>query len=278
MFQHSFKVTRTLIAGLVFGATLSSFAVALAVNTSATRVYYACLNIAGGSLNHVNTTGPVACASGSTPVSWNSKGDTGAMGPQGTQGLRGVPGVKGDTGAQGPKGDGPSNTLIWTSGSAYAGTSAMCQQMLTDGTISSWHSMFAQFDALLPMIPSNCPNVTYLVSNPIPPFGAGSRVFSFQSPIGGYPASSLSGVNCDSAFINNEFHACRVAGLWRLGGSGALEFLGTYMSPNWSSLPALQNLTAGDKLILGSFTWDGQFVAPLTPIVYVSWMPPSSNL
>ena len=146
--KHVSKSTRTLIAGLVLGATAGSFAVAVAATTSTSKVFYACLNISGGSLNHVNTTGPVSCAKGNTPISWNSKGDTGATGPQGIQGLtgqtgltglrglqgltgnagpqglKGDTGAKGDTGSQGPKGDAGSGMAL-PSGMMFCGHSLL---------------------------------------------------------------------------------------------------------------------------------------------------------
>ena len=307
--KHVSKSTRTLIAGLVLGATAGSFAVAVAATTSTPKVFYACLNISGGSLNHVNTTGPVACAKGNTPISWNSKGDTGAAGPQGIQGVTGVTGprglqglmgeagpqgskgetgAKGDTGSQGPKGDtGPSGadgqgavppTLVWLSGTTHAGTNAMCQQILSDDTLSSWQSIMGMFDPSMPSVPSQCSNASYLASSPIPAYGVGSRVFSFSISLGGFPASSLSGINCENAFIENKFNACRVAGLWKLNASGGLTFLGSYVGSGWSSIQGLQNLNAGDKLIVGSFTWDNQYVSPLTPNVNIAWMPATNSL
>jgi len=316
--KHVSKSTRTLIAGLVLGATAGSFAVAVAATTSTPKVFYACLNISGGSLNHVNTTGAVTCAKGNTPISWNSKGDTGATGPQGIQGVQGLTGLtgprglqgltgetgpqglkgdtgakgdagsqglKGDMGSQGPKGDAGADgqgslpaTLLWTTGSAYAGTNAMCQQILTDeqGGLSGAYWEMTSFGIEVPSIPTQCSNATYIVSNPVPNFTSGSRRFSFSNDLGGLLPSSISGQYCHR--LITTFEACRVGALWKQSATGLLTFLGILGVPLYSTVDQVQYLNSGDKLILGSITWNNQYVAPLTPNIKIVWIPPTSAL
>ena len=301
------KSTRTLIVGLVLGATAGSSAVAVAVTTSTPKVFYACLNISGGSLNHVNTTGKVACAKGNTAISWNSKGDTGATGPQGIQGLTGLAGLtglrglqgltgetgpqglkgdtgaKGDTGSQGPKGDAGADgqgslpaTLVWTTGSAYPATNAMCQQILADETLNINYFYLSMFNQSAPNPPTQCSNATYIVSNPVPTFSLGSRVFGFGNELGSQNNSSISGPFCVP--FGNLFEPCRVGAFWKLSASGSLTFLGGLGGPDTCTIQGLQYLNSGDKLIFGSITWDNQYVAPLTPNIKIAWIPPTSAL
>ena len=96
------KLSKGLMAGLLLGGTLGSFGVAAATSTPSTTVFYACLNVKAGTMNHISTTKAPKCASGNVNTSWNAtgpKGDTGVSGTNGTNG------AKGDTGAQGAKGD-----------------------------------------------------------------------------------------------------------------------------------------------------------------------------
>ena len=108
------KLSKGLMAGLLLGGTLGSVGVAAATSSPSTTVFYACLNVKGGTMNSINTTAAPKCAKGNVNTSWNAngpKGDTGASGVQGPKGdtgslgLTGPQGPKGDTGSQGPKGD-----------------------------------------------------------------------------------------------------------------------------------------------------------------------------
>ena len=104
------KLSKGLMAGLLLGGTLGSFGVAAATSTPSTSMFYACLNVKAGTMNHINTTKAPKCASGNVNTSWNAtgpKGDTGSQGVAGQQGLKGEPGAqgaKGDTGGQGSTG------------------------------------------------------------------------------------------------------------------------------------------------------------------------------
>ena len=107
----------TTVMGLAAGLALGGVVVSQAASPPSTNVFYGCLKIFGGTINHINTTAPPACAKGNAPISWNAagqqgpKGDAGAQGPKGdtgSTGATGTQGIKGDTGAtgaQGPKGD-----------------------------------------------------------------------------------------------------------------------------------------------------------------------------
>ena len=88
-------VKRLGIFGAVVGLFAGGVSFANASSTPNNTVFYACLNIKGGTLTKVNTTGPISCSSPSTPVSWNSSGI------QGIQGIQGAVGAKGDTGSRG---------------------------------------------------------------------------------------------------------------------------------------------------------------------------------
>ena len=65
------KLSKGLMAGLLLGGTLGSFGVAAATSTPSTTVFYACLNVKDGTMNHISTTKAPKCASGNVNTSWN---------------------------------------------------------------------------------------------------------------------------------------------------------------------------------------------------------------
>ena len=58
------KLSKGLMAGLLLGGTLGSFGVAAATSTPSTTVFYACLNVKAGTMNHISTTQAPKCATG----------------------------------------------------------------------------------------------------------------------------------------------------------------------------------------------------------------------
>lgn len=140
------------MAGLLLGGTLGSFGVAAATSSPSTTVFYACLNVKAGTMNHINTTKAPKCATGNINTSWNAtgpKGDTGsqgstgqqgATGPRGLQGLTGdtgLQGLKGDTGAQGAKGDTGAQGPIWSYPATLLWTATSTQFSPTDSQKST---------------------------------------------------------------------------------------------------------------------------------------------
>jgi len=97
---------RAFIGGVVVAASLGfgvgAVATSGASSSSSSTTYYGCLN--AGSLINVTTLSH-RCAVGTSPISWNATGPTGASGPKGNAGATGPVGPKGNTGATGPQGD-----------------------------------------------------------------------------------------------------------------------------------------------------------------------------
>jgi hypothetical protein len=180
------KLSKGLMAGLLLGGTLGSFGVAAATSTPSTTVFYACLNVKAGTMNHISTTEAPKCASGNVNTSWNAtgpKGDTGSQGVAGQQGLRGLQGLTGDTGLQGLKGDageqgltgltglqgpaGPAGadgqgieaTLEWNSGAPYTGSTSEMHSQAIGGASLTYPT-------------ANFSNFTFLKSGPLPHYAA----------------------------------------------------------------------------------------------------------
>jgi Collagen triple helix repeat (20 copies) len=95
------RVALAALVASLFAGILVAGSVAMAVASSTTPIYHACLH--NGTLSKVGTKQPT-CPLGYKSISWNSVGPAGATGSKGATGVVGPKGVNGVQGATGPRG------------------------------------------------------------------------------------------------------------------------------------------------------------------------------
>ena len=283
------KLSKGLMAGLLLGGTLGSFGVAAATSSPSTTVFYACLNVKAGTMNHISTAKAPKCATGNINTSWNAagqKGDTGSQGADGRQGAtgpRGLQGLTGDTGPQGLKGETGTPQVRYSVSVSSSSSTKGCEDFLTNvASLSSWTAGFGTFGPFVGQPPTcssgnfsiasatfpiSLPNYTgVLTSNPSCPSGyyAVGEIALIRSGLvvaSGYQGAARLGnyseitINSPHAGDTLEVTAACIKNTWYTMWNGAAR--SDYV-PDWSQFatPPIQETALG---IIA-------YLAPLVPL------------